>query len=762
MVERSFSESVGLTVLLLCLFMGFVNIDAAKPKDGLIQRINDLKDFKKFVKTRTNVLVLFAKSERQVSDSWTTYVEVADQMKGLASVVFVDCSIDKKLCKKLKSSTESFELKHYKDGEFHKVYDRKMTIKSITNFLKDPKGEIPWEEDSSATDVLHLDTRGALSKLLGKETKPILLMFYAPWCGYCKKLKPEFSAAASELKGDAVLAGMDVDRPENTIVRSEFNITGFPTLVYFEEGQIKFRYGGENSKDGIVNWMKSPSAPKEPEKEVAWSETESDVVHLTDSTFDEVLSSNPSVLIMFYAPWCGHCKKMKPEYQQAAAQMKEENIVGVLAAVDATAEKQIAGRFQVKGYPTVKYFKNGTEAWEVSERTSDKIVEFMKDPQEPPPPPAAEAAWEEIPSHVHHLNDDLFKTFLKKKRHTLVMFYAPWCGHCKRAKPEYMNAAEKFKDDTKVAFAAVDCTKYGSLCSSNEVSGYPTFKYFNYGKNDQKYAGGREEADFVAFMNSPLSPLTSSTPPVPEEKSWSDIPGNENVLQLTEDTFDSSIAQHASALVMFYAPWCKHCTAMKPAFVEAATLLKAENFAVVFGAVDLTTETGFQSRFKVKGYPTIKYFINGQEAFDYDRGRSAEDFVSFMHNPTPFAPVPNWMNEPGNVHHLVSTNFTSILSAKQQAFVMFYVPWCPHCQKAKPNFWEVAEKLKDRTDLWLAAMDCSETKNGEICYSLDVKGYPAFKYFANGKSVASYEGDRNAADLLSFVSNPPHLKKAEL
>jgi len=49
-----------------------------------------------------------------------------------------------------------------------------------------------------------------------------------------------------------------------------------------------------------------------------------------------------------------------------------------------------------------------------------------------------------------------------------------------------------------------------------------------------------------------------------------------------------------------------------------------------------------------------------------------------------------------------------------------------------------------------------------LCSSNDVKAYPAFKYYANGKFVANYDGDRNAADLLSFVSNPPHLKKAEL
>ena len=58
------------------------------------------------------------------------------------------------------------------------------------------------------------------------------------------------------------------------------------------------------------------------------------------------------------------------------------------------------------------------------------------------------------------------------------MFYAPWCGHCKSAKPELTAAADHYKDNAKVEYAAVDCTVHSSVCSAYEVSGYPTFKYF--------------------------------------------------------------------------------------------------------------------------------------------------------------------------------------------------------------------------------------------------------------------------------------------
>jgi thiol-disulfide isomerase/thioredoxin len=44
------------------------------------------------------------------------------------------------------------------------------------------------------------------------------------------------------------------------------------------------------------------------DQEVAWSDEPSEVVHLTDLTFDEFMAREKSVLVMFYAPWCGHCK----------------------------------------------------------------------------------------------------------------------------------------------------------------------------------------------------------------------------------------------------------------------------------------------------------------------------------------------------------------------------------------------------------------------------------------------------------------------
>ena len=52
--------------------------------------------------------------------------------------------------------------------------------------------------------------------------------------------------------------------------------------------------------------------------------------------------------IMFYAPWCGHCKSMKPEFNKAAAVLQEGGLEGRLAAVDVTSNRELGDEFGVK------------------------------------------------------------------------------------------------------------------------------------------------------------------------------------------------------------------------------------------------------------------------------------------------------------------------------------------------------------------------------------------------------------------------------
>lgn len=618
-------------------------------KVNTVEEYADHKDFKHLLRTRTNVMVLFVSSVSRAVSFLKIYREAAKEVRGIGTMVMVDCGGDgKKLCRILKASPDTYVLHHYKDGKFNRVYDRKETVKSLVRFMNDPTGDVPWEEEPSGKTVVHLPDIPSLEKLINKN-KAVMVMFYAPWCVYCKQMKPEYAAAATivKQKGYGILAAMDAVRPENAAVRMKFEINGFPTLHYFKNGEVRYTYNGDNKQDKLVEFMMDPTASVSKAKELEWSETSTDVVQLTESTFDSTLQSENSMLVMFYAPWCGHCKNMKPEYEKAAAVMKKEKIPGILAAVDVTKETTLAEKYSVRGFPTIKYFRNGAFAFDAPQlREQSKLVEFMHHPKEPPSAPPPEPAWVDIPSEVVHLNEDTFKPQLRSKRHALVMFYAPWCGHCKQAKPEFMAAAEKLKDELRIVFGAVDCTQHQALCSSHDVKGYPTFKYFMYyNKGGKDYTGGRKAYDFVEFMKTLEEPLSSpntivessvETEPsvTPEEKvassteSWSSFSGGNNVINVTDSSFDSLLSQHSSLLILFYATWCKHCRDIKPIFAEAAGTMPTEYGAL--GACDITEAQDLADKLQIQALPTIKYFRSGVFVADYSGSRTPSALIDFV------------------------------------------------------------------------------------------------------------------------------------
>jgi protein disulfide-isomerase-like protein len=106
--------------------------------------------------------------------------------------------------------------------------------------------------------------------------------------------------------------------------------------------------------------------------------SESDVIELTDQNFEHDTqigagATTGSWLIEFYAPWCGHCKKLAPVYEEVATGLKGKVNV---AKVDATVNKNIGTRFGVKGYPTILLFRNDKMVKYSGPRTVDKMMEW--------------------------------------------------------------------------------------------------------------------------------------------------------------------------------------------------------------------------------------------------------------------------------------------------------------------------------------------------------------------------------------------------
>ena len=89
----------------------------------------------------------------------------------------------------------------------------------------------------------------ALDDELLQSEQPILVDFWAPWCGPCRAMAPALESAAEELEGKAKVFKLNVD--DNPSVSPRFNVRGIPTLILFKDGRESSRLVGLSSKEQI-------------------------------------------------------------------------------------------------------------------------------------------------------------------------------------------------------------------------------------------------------------------------------------------------------------------------------------------------------------------------------------------------------------------------------------------------------------------------------------------------------------------------------
>ena len=92
-----------------------------------------------------------------------------------------------------------------------------------------------------------------------------LVEFFAPWCGHCKRLAPEWAKAATALKGKVKVAA--VDSTVHTIISQRFGIQGYPTIKVFQGGEASEYEGGRTAAD-IISWASAKAAENLPPPEI--------------------------------------------------------------------------------------------------------------------------------------------------------------------------------------------------------------------------------------------------------------------------------------------------------------------------------------------------------------------------------------------------------------------------------------------------------------------------------------------------------------
>lgn len=213
----------------------------------------------------------------------------------------------------------------------------------------------------AASNVVELNSKN-FNDVIGKG-KPALVEFFAPWCGHCKNLAPIYEQLAdgyAHAKDKVLIVKVDADGEGKDIAKTH-GVTGYPTLKWFTADDAKnpTPYEGARELDALAKFVTEKSGVKSKIKAPPPPAT----LQLDYRSFDEVVyDENKNVLVAFTAPWCGHCKNMKPQLEKVAENFKgESNCIVANVDADAAPNKGLATKFEVTGFPTIKFFASGSK-----------------------------------------------------------------------------------------------------------------------------------------------------------------------------------------------------------------------------------------------------------------------------------------------------------------------------------------------------------------------------------------------------------------
>jgi protein disulfide-isomerase A1 len=446
---------------------------------------------------------------------------------------------------------------------------------------------------------------------------------------------------------------------------------------------------------------------------------EDGVLVLTTDTYAEGLALADYVLVEFYAPWCGHCKALAPEFAKAAKTLQEEHPDASvrLAMVDATVETELGKQYGVRGYPTLKFFYKAGEPKEYGGgRTAPDIVSWLVKKSGPPA--------------VELKTAEEAQALVSSADIVVVAFFA---DQTSEAANQYLEAAKSL-DDVKFAI-----TSDASVAKELDISeGVFLFRKFDEPK--LAFEGEVQQAAITSFVSGNQLPLIVEF----SDETAPKIFGGEIKIH---SLFFLNVAE-SEALLAEYKSAAKQLKG-KAIFVYL-DIEKASN-ARVMEFFNLKKEDGTQLRVVRMGDEMEKFQPDFTELIEANFIKFITDVVDNKvkkHLMTEEV-SDDWDKEPVVV--LVGKNFEEVAFDKtKDVLVEFYAPWCGHCKALVPIYDELGALYKDNENIVIAKVD--STKN-EV-EAVKVQGFPTLVLIrSEDNKVINYEGGRTFDELKAFVDS---------
>ncbi|KAL4716903.1 hypothetical protein ACJJTC_012714 [Scirpophaga incertulas] len=449
---------------------------------------------------------------------------------------------------------------------------------------------------------------------------------------------------------------------------------------------------------------------------------EEDVIDLTDSDFSSVLAQHDTALVMFYAPWCGHCKRLKPEFAVAAGKLKNDDPPVALAKVDCTeGGKSTCEQFSVSGYPTLKIFRKGEVSQEYNgPRESNGIVKYMK----------AQVG----PSSKDLLTVADYEAYMKMDEPVVIGFFEKEND----LKGEFLKTADKLREEVVFGHSSAKDVLKKSGYKNNIVLFRPKRLHNKFEESFVVYKGDPETYSLKAFIKENFHGLVG----VRQKDNLQDF---NNPLIVAYYDVD-------------YVKNPKGTNYWRNRVLKVAKEVTEANFAVS-DKDDFTHELNEYGIDFAKGDKPV---VAGRDAdgnkFIMSAEFSVDNLLAFAKDLLdgklePFVksePVPE--SNDGPVKVAVGKNFRELVSESgRDALVEFYAPWCGHCQKLTPIWEELGDKMKNEA-VDIIKMDA--TANDWPKSQFEVSGFPTiyWKPKDSSKKPVRYNGGRALEDFVKYIS----------